>query len=58
MAGLTAGLLLVDAWFDMTTAAIGWDYLLALSLAFLVELPLAGLCLVVGYRGLGHRPPA
>lgn len=50
MAGVTAGLLLVDGWFDMTTAAIGWDYLMALSLAVLVELPLAGLCLLAGYR--------
>jgi hypothetical protein len=57
VAGVTAGLLLVDGWFDMTTAAIGWDYLMALSLAVLVELPLAGLCLLAGYRaGTGGGP--
>lgn len=49
-AGVAAGLLLVDGWFDMTTSAIGWDYLMALALAVLVEFPLAVLCLLVGYR--------
>lgn len=52
LAGITAGLLVVDAWLDMTTAAIGWDYLMALALAVLVELPLAGLCLWAGYRAI------
>jgi hypothetical protein len=49
-AGVTAGLLVVDGWFDMTTAAVGWDYLMALSLAALAELPLAALCLLAGYH--------
>ena len=54
LAGLTAGLLLVDAWFDVATASTGWDYAMALSLAAVVELPLAALLLFVGYRA-GRR---
>jgi hypothetical protein len=59
LAGVTAGLLLVDAWFDTATAATGRDYLVALTSAAMVELPLAGLCLVVGYRATsrGRQPP-
>jgi len=45
---LVAGvLLLVDAWFDVTTAAAGFALHAALADALLVELPLALLCLWV-----------
>ena len=48
-AGATAALLVVDAWFDcMTTPAPQrWQSFL---LCFLVELPLAGLCLWLSYH--------
>jgi hypothetical protein len=48
-AGATAALLVVDAWFDcMTTpAAQRWQ---SFVLCFLVELPLAGLCLWLSYH--------
>lgn len=47
---MTATLLLVDAWFDVTTARHGWPFLEALALALLVELPLAALCLYIAHR--------
>lgn len=40
----SAYLLIIDAWFDITTAATGGDRLVSITLAALVELPLAGLC--------------
>lgn len=40
-------LLTVDAWFDVMTAPRGFDVHVALADAFLVELPLAELCLWV-----------
>jgi hypothetical protein len=57
VAGTTAGFLLVDAWFEVSTSAIGWDYLTAWALAVLAELPLAGLCLLAGV-GAARRSPA
>jgi hypothetical protein len=42
-AGCTATMLVVDAWFDVTTSG-RHDVGMALLLAVLVELPLAGLC--------------
>jgi hypothetical protein len=49
VAGATAALLLVDAWFDgMTTP---WPQVLqSIALGFLVELPLATLCLWLSYH--------
>ncbi len=45
---LLAGVLLtVDAWFDVMTAPRGFDVQAAFADAFLVELPLAALCLWV-----------
>ncbi|WP_296370119.1 MULTISPECIES: hypothetical protein [unclassified Pseudonocardia] len=41
----TATLLVIDAWFDCTTAAPGWPFVASLSLALAVELPLAALSL-------------
>jgi hypothetical protein len=42
---VTATLLVVDAWFDVTSAHRGGPFVEALLLAVLVELPLAGVCL-------------
>jgi hypothetical protein len=50
VAASTATMLLVDAWFDVTTARHGWPFLEALTLALLVELPLAALCLYIAHR--------
>ena len=44
-ASAAAALLLVDAWFDITTATGGWDMAQALILGLAIELPLAGLSL-------------
>lgn len=43
LAGATAMLLVVDAWFDMTTAS-GGDFTAALIMALTAELPLAAAC--------------
>jgi hypothetical protein len=42
-----AVLLVVDAWFDITTATGGWDLAQALLLGVVIELPLAGLSLYI-----------
>jgi hypothetical protein len=42
-AGCTATMLIVDAWFDVTTSG-RHDLSLAILLAVLAELPLAGIC--------------
>ncbi|MFE2288150.1 LPXTG cell wall anchor domain-containing protein [Streptomyces sp. NPDC059443] len=49
VAAATAALLLMDAWFDVTTSA-GSEQTLALLLAFGAELPLAMACAVVAAR--------
>jgi hypothetical protein len=46
----TATLLLVDAWFDVTTAATGPDLATAILMAALLELPVATLCAVLSIR--------
>ncbi|MFF7759563.1 hypothetical protein [Streptomyces griseorubiginosus] len=43
-AAATATLLVVDAWFDTTTAAPGSDLATAITMALAAELPLATLC--------------
>ncbi|GAA2413874.1 hypothetical protein GCM10010191_24640 [Actinomadura vinacea] len=48
-AAATAALLVMDAWFDMTTAAAGPERARALALAIGAELPMAALC---GYLAL------
>ncbi|WP_328762004.1 hypothetical protein [Streptomyces sp. NBC_00272] len=50
MAAATAALLVVDAWFDVTTAAGGGARAAALALAGCAELPLAALCAAVATR--------
>ncbi|WHM38840.1 hypothetical protein [Streptomyces sp. BPTC-684] len=49
-AAATGALLLMDAWFDVTTAAAGPELATAVALAVLAELPLAVACGVVAGR--------
>jgi hypothetical protein len=51
-AAVTAAVLVVDAWFDVTTAAPGSGQLIALGMAVLAELPLAALCAAAALRTL------
>ena len=51
VASATAALLVVDAWFDVTTAAAGADRTRSVLAAVLVELPLAVLSLTIAARG-------
>jgi hypothetical protein len=50
VASATATLLVVDAWFDVTTSPGGEDLLVSALLALLVELPLAVLSLLLAGR--------
>jgi hypothetical protein len=51
----TAILLLVDAWFDVLTAAAGADRLCAVAMALGAGLPLATLCTVLAVRLFPRR---
>jgi hypothetical protein len=44
LAAVAGTALLTDAWFDLVTANLGWDFGVALAEAALAELPLAALC--------------
>ncbi|MFJ3173247.1 LPXTG cell wall anchor domain-containing protein [Streptomyces roseus] len=55
LAAATAALLLMDAWFDVVTAAPGSARAAALALAVCAELPLAAACAAVAARPAG--PP-
>ncbi|QNP73049.1 hypothetical protein IAG44_28875 [Streptomyces roseirectus] len=55
-AAATGTLLVVDAWFDTTTAAAGGDFATAVAMAVGVELPLAGLCGWLAVRALEKSP--
>jgi hypothetical protein len=50
VASATAALLVVDAWFDVTTSPGGHDLLVSTVLALLVELPLAVMSLLLAGR--------
>lgn len=50
VAAATAAVLLVDAWFDVTTSAPGAELATALTLALTAELPMAVTCAVVALR--------
>lgn len=50
VAAATAALLLMDAWFDVTTSAGTSGQGMALVLALGAELPMAGVCVVVAAR--------
>ena len=52
---LTGTALLIDAWFDMLTSATRGELLTSVAMAVLVELPLAGFCLVLAFRTAGPR---
>jgi DNA-binding PadR family transcriptional regulator len=52
-AAVTSTLLVIDAWFDITTSAPGHAVTLAIALAVFPELPMAGLCAVLAIR---HAP--
>ncbi len=61
----TATLLFVDAWFDVLTASTRAEFVVSIAEAVLVELPLAGLCLLLARDAerrlrltLLSRPPA
>lgn len=49
-AAATATLLLVDAWFDVLTAAPGTDRIIAVLMAAGAELPIAALCVYLAVR--------
>ncbi|MGW1889006.1 hypothetical protein ACWCP6_01935 [Streptomyces sp. NPDC002004] len=49
-AGATAALLVADAWFDMTTAAAGPEFAVAVAMAVCAELPLAVVCGLLAVR--------
>jgi hypothetical protein len=49
-AAATATLLFVDAWFDILTSSTGRQFVVAIAEAVLVELPLAGLCLLLARK--------
>ena len=53
-ATLTGTALLIDAWFDVLTAASRHDLLVAAVLACVAELPVAGLCFFLALRGSRH----
>lgn len=56
LTAMAAGtLLMADAWFDVSTAAAGFDRTLSLTEALLLELPLALCAFVVAARELKRR---
>src|SRR5262245_52123656 len=50
VAAVTAALLLVDAWFDVTTSSSGRALVISLAMALLVQLPPCGLCARIAAR--------
>jgi hypothetical protein len=48
-AAIAGTALLTDAWFDLVTADLGWDFGVALIEAVLAEVPLAALCYWLAY---------
>jgi hypothetical protein len=48
----SATLLLVDAWFDVSTAAAGADQAAAVAMAICLEIPLAIVCALLAVRTL------
>jgi len=56
-ASASAAFLLIDAWFDITTATGGWDLAQALMLGLVIELPLAGVSLWLARHAETVRPP-
>ena len=56
-AAITATLLIVDAWFDITTSASGPAVTAAVAMAVFPELPAAVLCAVLAVRTLPCSAP-
>ncbi|NUR28661.1 MAG: hypothetical protein HOV83_22955 [Catenulispora sp.] len=54
-AAVTSGLLVVDAWFDVTSASTAGQLVAALAMAAFVELPLAVFCLWLSGRAESAR---
>jgi hypothetical protein len=52
-AAVTSTLLVIDAWFDITTSAPGHAATVAIAMAVFPEFPMAGLCAVLAIR---HAP--
>jgi hypothetical protein len=50
-ASATGAMLLADAWFDVLTAASGWDLAQAVAMSVLAELPLASVCFWLALHG-------
>ncbi len=50
VAGAAAALLTADAWFDVTTAQMGSDALIAIILGLGIELPLAIVCAMIAWK--------
>jgi hypothetical protein len=50
LAGASAAMLLVDAWFDTSTSALGFDLAMAWFSAVFIELPLAFFCARIALR--------
>ena len=50
LAGASAAMLLVDAWFDTSTSALGFDLATAWFSAVFIELPLAVFCARIALR--------
>jgi hypothetical protein len=53
VAAVAASLLLVDAWFDVTTAGSGRELALAVGMAVLVELPICVCCVLIAAGAVG-----
>jgi hypothetical protein len=51
-AAMTSVLLVVDAWFDVTTAASGADQVTSIAMALGAELPLAAVLCTLAFRAL------
>lgn len=51
-AAMTATLLVIDAWFDVTTSAPGSALATAVAMAAFAELPAASLCAVLAMRNI------
>jgi hypothetical protein len=57
-AAITATLLVIDAWFDVTTSAPGSAATEAIAMAVFPELPMAGLCVLLAMLNAPGRQQA
>jgi hypothetical protein len=54
-AACTGTLILVDAWFDVTTSAPGLAQLTAILMAMFIEIPVSSLCAALALRLVPRR---